>query len=268
LKDLYEFASKRLSIVCRGCGQRGLCAYRSEKFLNTSNGLALHRHFCGAGVRVHKRLPTTRRTSIANRRFPRRSLTPAAGRCLLAACTNLLGAMWGNGPWQKRFSFRGSWIRASSGMGSKTSSFARYLLGRDYLELDYVVVSGLPFRGSSHALIGRIVRFGRWRHPEGNWHVIMWSQPSKEHWWLGKGTVVESESCQLVDVADRGIHPWISFFIIGAALCACWRCGMGAGPLLRREIVFFFGRGADVQCGRRMGLLCTARMTHKKRWGL
>src|SRR5678810_1503948 len=44
---------------------------------------------------------------------------------------------------------------------------------------------GLP-SSSSHALIGGLC--GSALAASGtNWHVIIWAQPSMEHWWLGKG---------------------------------------------------------------------------------
>src|SRR5216117_2287800 len=44
---------------------------------------------------------------------------------------------------------------------------------------------GLP-SSSSHALIGGLC--GSALAASGNnWHVIVWSQPSDKHWWLGKG---------------------------------------------------------------------------------
>jgi PiT family inorganic phosphate transporter len=44
---------------------------------------------------------------------------------------------------------------------------------------------GLP-SSSSHALIGGLCGAAV-AASHNNWHAIIWSQPGKEHWWLGKG---------------------------------------------------------------------------------
>jgi len=90
----------------------------------------------------------------------------------------------------------------------------------------------------------------------GNWHAIIWSQPSKEHWWLGKGLLWKV----IVPMVTSPIAGFILGFVFMALLYVLLR---NARPL---RVNRFFGRAQ--MSVRARWVLCTARMTHKKRWGL
>lgn len=106
-------------------------------------------------------------------------LTPRQA-VVLAACTNLLGALWGTAVAKT----------ISSGlvdthMVSLTSGIIICaLLGAIVWDL-LTWWSGLP-SSSSHALIGGLCGAAL-AASDGNWKVILWSQPNAQHWWLGKG---------------------------------------------------------------------------------
>jgi inorganic phosphate transporter, PiT family len=106
-------------------------------------------------------------------------LTPRQA-VLLAACTNLLGAMWGtavaktisSGLVDAKLVALGSDIIICALLGAIIWNLLTWFLG-------------LP-SSSSHALIGGLCGSAL-AASGGNWHVIIWSQPDKKHWWLGKG---------------------------------------------------------------------------------
>jgi inorganic phosphate transporter, PiT family len=106
-------------------------------------------------------------------------LTPRQA-VLLAAVTNLLGAMWGtavaktisSGLVDSKLVVMGSDIIICALLGAIIWNLITWWFG-------------LP-SSSSHALIGGLCGSAL-AASGGNWHVIIWSQPSKEHWWLGKG---------------------------------------------------------------------------------
>jgi inorganic phosphate transporter, PiT family len=106
-------------------------------------------------------------------------LTPRQA-VMLAAVTNLLGAMWGTAVAKTISS--GLVDSKLVTMGSNIIICA--LLGAIIWNL-VTWWFGLP-SSSSHALIGGLCGSAL-AASGGNWHVIIWSQPSKEHWWLGKG---------------------------------------------------------------------------------
>jgi PiT family inorganic phosphate transporter len=114
-------------------------------------------------------------------------LTPRQA-VLLAACTNLLGAMWGTA------------VAKTISSGLVDSNLVRNGFERHHLRvvrrdnLEFITWwFGLP-SSSSHALIGGLCGSAL-AASGGNWHVIIWSQPSKEHWWLGRDCCRKS-SCQ------------------------------------------------------------------------
>src|ERR1051325_6818636 len=106
-------------------------------------------------------------------------LTPRQA-VLLAACTNLLGAMWGtavaktisSGLVDSKLVAMGSDIIICALLGAILWNLLTWWLG-------------LP-SSSSHALIGGLCGSAL-AASGGNWHAIIWSQPDKKHWWLGKG---------------------------------------------------------------------------------
>src|SRR6476469_3142561 len=99
---------------------------------------------------------------------------------LLSAVTNLLGALWGTAVAK---------TIASGLLDTHIADLSSYalicaLLGAIAWNLITWWV-GLP-SSSSHALIGGLCGAGL-AAARGNWHVIIWSVPSAEHWWKGKG---------------------------------------------------------------------------------
>jgi len=106
-------------------------------------------------------------------------LTPRQA-VLLAAFTNLVGALWGTAV-AKTIS---SGLIDSKQVTMTSSIIVCALLGAIIWNL-VTWWFGLP-SSSSHALIGGLC--GSALAASGNhWDVIVWSQPSSQHWWLGKG---------------------------------------------------------------------------------
>ena len=99
---------------------------------------------------------------------------------MLAACTNLLGALWGTAV--ARTISSGLIDTKVVSMGSEIIICA--LLGAIIWNL-ITWWFGLP-SSSSHALIGGLCGSAL-AASGGKWHVIIWAQPSSQHWWLGKG---------------------------------------------------------------------------------
>lgn len=106
-------------------------------------------------------------------------LTPRQA-VLLAAFTNLLGALWGTAV-AKTIS---SGLIDAKQVSMTSDIMICALLGAIIWNL-VTWWFGLP-SSSSHALIGGLC--GSAVAASGdNWNVIVWSQPSSQHWWLGKG---------------------------------------------------------------------------------
>src|SRR5947207_9666365 len=105
-------------------------------------------------------------------------LTPRQA-VLLAACTNLLGALWGTAV-AKTIS---SGLVDSKLVSLTSEIIICALLGGILWNL-LTWWFGLP-SSSSHALIGGLC--GAALAASGNWKVLIWSQPNAQHWWLGKG---------------------------------------------------------------------------------
>jgi inorganic phosphate transporter, PiT family len=99
---------------------------------------------------------------------------------ILSAITNLLGALWGTAV-AKTIA---SGLLNSQVIDINSHTLVCALLGAIVWNLLTWWV-GLP-SSSSHALIGGLCGAGL-AAARGNWHVIVWSQPSAQHWWLGKG---------------------------------------------------------------------------------
>jgi len=106
-------------------------------------------------------------------------LTPRQA-VVLAAFTNLVGAMWGTAV-AKTIS---SGLVDAKLVSLTSEIIICALLGGIIWNL-VTWWFGLP-SSSSHALIGGLCGAAL-AASHGNWHVIVWSQPSKDHWWLGKG---------------------------------------------------------------------------------
>src|SRR5215471_10385490 len=106
-------------------------------------------------------------------------LTPRQA-VFLAACTNLLGALWGTAV-AKTIS---SGLIDAKLVSMTSNIIICALLGAIFWNL-LTWWFGLP-SSSSHALIGGLC--GSALAASGNnWHVIIWAQPDPKHWWLGKG---------------------------------------------------------------------------------
>jgi inorganic phosphate transporter, PiT family len=108
-------------------------------------------------------------------------LTPRQA-VVLAAATNLLGALWGTAVAK---------TIASGLIDTKLVSFSSEIMICALLgAIIWNLITwwfGLP-SSSSHALIGGLC--GTALAASGNnWQAIIWSQPSSQHWWLGKGLV-------------------------------------------------------------------------------
>ena len=108
-------------------------------------------------------------------------LTPRQA-VLMAATTNLLGALWGTAV-AKTIT---SGLVDAKIVSMTSDIIICALLGAIIWNL-LTWWLGLP-SSSSHALIGALC--GSAVAASGNnWKVIIWAQPSTQHWWLGKGLV-------------------------------------------------------------------------------
>src|SRR5579864_5991747 len=106
-------------------------------------------------------------------------LTPRQA-VVMAASTNLLGALWGTAVAK---TITSGLVDAK--VVSMTSDIIICALFGAIIWNLLTWWLGLP-SSSSHALIGALC--GSAVAASGNnWRVIIWSQPSTQHWWLGKG---------------------------------------------------------------------------------
>ena len=158
-------------------------------------------------------------------------LTPRQA-VLLAACTNLLGAMWGTAV-AKTIS---SGLVDANLVQMKSNIIICALLGAIIWNL-VTWWFGLP-SSSSHALIGGLCGSAL-AASGGNWHVIIWSQPSKEHWWLGKGVLWKV----IVPMVTSPFAGFILGFIFMAGLYVLLRNARPSG------VNRFFGRAQMFSAG-------------------
>jgi PiT family inorganic phosphate transporter len=158
-------------------------------------------------------------------------LTPRQA-VLLAATTNLLGAMWGTAVAKTISS--GLVDSKLVAMGSDIIICA--LFGAIIWNL-ITWWFGLP-SSSSHALIGGLCGSAL-AASGGNWHVIIWSQPSKEHWWLGKGLLWKV----IVPMVTSPIAGFVLGFIVMALLYVIFQ---NARPT---RINWFFGWAQKFSAG-------------------
>src|SRR3954463_3159771 len=96
---------------------------------------------------------------------------------------------------------------------------------------------------SSHALIGGLCGSAL-AASNDNWHVIIWAEPSHEHWWLGKGILWKV----IVPMITSPIAGLILGFIVMGLLYFIFQ---NARPV---RINRFFGRAQIVSAGA-MGLM-------------
>jgi PiT family inorganic phosphate transporter len=140
---------------------------------------------------------------------------------LLAAFTNLVGAMWGTAV-AKTIS---SGLIDANVVQMTPELLICALLGATVWDL-ITWWWGLP-SSSSHALIGGLCGAALAAAHE-NWHVIIWSTPA-EHWWLGKG------------VFNKVVLPMV------ASPAAGFLLGFSIMGLLFALLSFLSGRGGKVQ---------------------
>jgi PiT family inorganic phosphate transporter len=163
-------------------------------------------------------------------------LTPRQA-VILAAGTNLLGAMWGTAV-AKTIS---SGLVDSNMVTMTSDIIICALLGAIIWNL-VTWWFGLP-SSSSHALIGGLCGSAL-AAASGNWKVIIWSQPSQQHWWLGKGLLWKV----IVPMVTSPIAGFLLGFVFMAGLYLCLQ---DARPL---AINRFFGR-AQMASAAAMGFM-------------
>src|SRR5215471_1244705 len=158
-------------------------------------------------------------------------LTPRQA-VLLAAITNLLGALWGTAVAKTISS--GLVDTKLVSLGSEIIICA--LLGAIVWNL-LTWWFGLP-SSSSHALIGGLC--GSALAASGNnWRVIIWSQPSAVHWWLGKGLLWKV----LVPMVTSPLVGLVLGFVVMALLYIALR------DLRPLKVNRFFGRAQIFSAG-------------------
>jgi PiT family inorganic phosphate transporter len=158
-------------------------------------------------------------------------LTPRQA-VILAATTNLLGAMWGTAVAKTISSglIDAKLVSMSSGI------IICALLGAILWNL-LTWWFGLP-SSSSHALIGGLCGSAL-AASHGNWHVIIWSQPSAQHWYLGKGILWKV----IVPMITSPVAGLVLGFLLMALLYVLLR---NSRPL---RVNRFFGRAQMVSAG-------------------
>ena len=133
-------------------------------------------------------------------------LTPRQA-VLLAAVTNLVGAMWGTAVAKTISSGL-----IDSKMVTMTSDILICVLLAAIVWNLLTWWFGLP-SSSSHALIGGLCGAAV-AAAHNNWRVLVWSQPNKEHWYLGKGLLWKV----IVPMVTSPLAGFILGFIIMALL--------------------------------------------------
>lgn len=163
-------------------------------------------------------------------------LTPRQA-VVLAACTNLLGALWGTAV-AKTIS---SGLIDAKLVSMTSDIMICALLGAIGWNL-LTWWFGLP-SSSSHALIGGLCGSAL-AASHGNWQVIIWSQPDAKHWYLGKGLLWKV----IVPMVTSPLAGFILGFVVMAILYLLLR---NARPLWVNR---FFGR-AQMLSAAGMGLM-------------
>jgi len=158
-------------------------------------------------------------------------LTPRQA-VLLAAVTNLLGAMWGTAV-AKTIS---SGLIDGKLVAMTSDIMICALLGAILWDL-LTWWFGLP-TSSSHALIGGLCGSAL-AASSGNWKAIIWSEPSSQHWWLGKGLLWKV----IVPMVTSPLAGLVLGFVFMAGLYALLQ---NARPT---AVSRFFGRAQMVSAG-------------------
>jgi PiT family inorganic phosphate transporter len=133
-------------------------------------------------------------------------LTPRQA-VVMAACTNLIGAMWGTAV-AKTIS---SGLLDSKLVSMTSDIIICALIGAIVWNL-LTWWFGLP-SSSSHALIGGLCGSAL-AASDNNWHALIWSLPNKDHWWLGKGLLWKV----IIPMVTSPIAGFILGFVIMALL--------------------------------------------------
>jgi len=158
-------------------------------------------------------------------------LTPRQA-VMLAAATNLMGAMWGTAV-AKTIS---SGLVDSKLVAMTSDIIICALLGAIIWNL-LTWWFGLP-SSSSHALIGGLC--GSALAASGNnWHAIIWAQPSKEHWWLGKGILWKV-------IVPMIVSPLVGLVLGFTVMAILYLALQNARPTAVNR---FFGRAQMVSAG-------------------
>jgi PiT family inorganic phosphate transporter len=133
-------------------------------------------------------------------------LTPRQA-VVLAACTNLLGALWGTA------------VAKTIATGLVETKLVTLTSGIIICVLIGAIVwnlitwwFGIP-SSSSHALIGGLCGAAL-AAAHGNWHVIIWAVPGADHWWLGQGLLWKV----IVPMLTSPLAGFVLGFIIMALL--------------------------------------------------
>jgi PiT family inorganic phosphate transporter len=163
-------------------------------------------------------------------------LTPRQA-IVLAASTNLIGALWGTAV-AKTIS---SGLIDSKVVTMTSGVIVCALIGAILWDL-LTWYSGLP-SSSSHALIGGLCGSAL-AASHNNWNVIVWAQPSSQHWWLGKGLLWKV----IVPMVTSPIAGLMLGFVFMALLYVLLR---NARPL---KVNRFFGAAQIFSAGG-MGLM-------------
>src|SRR5207247_2644919 len=158
-------------------------------------------------------------------------LTPRQA-VVLAAATNLLGALWGTAV-AKTIS---SGLVDSKLVAMTSDIIICALLGAIIWNL-LTWWLGLP-SSSSHALIGGLCGSAL-AASDNNWRVLIWSQPNPQHWYLGKGLLWKVVA-PMVSSPVAGLI--LGFVVMGLLYVAL----QNARPL---RVNRFFGRAQLLSAG-------------------
>ena len=131
---------------------------------------------------------------------------------ILAASTNFLGALWGTAV-AKTIS---SGLVDANIVALTSDVIICALMGAIVWDL-ITWWFGLP-SSSSHALIGGLCGAAL-AASGGNWKVIVWSQPSAQHWWLGKGLLWKV----IVPMVTSPLAGFVLSFVLMGLLCLVLR---------------------------------------------
>jgi len=131
-------------------------------------------------------------------------LTPRQA-VVLAAFTNLLGALWGTAVAKT----------IASGLVDTKIVTSEILVCALVGAIVWNLITwwfGLP-SSSSHALVGGLCGSAV-AAARGNWDVIVWSLPGKEHWWQGKGILWKV----IVPMVSSPLAGFVAGFIVMGVL--------------------------------------------------